>query len=306
MKKKNNKNFMNKGKFNSAYLFILPYASIFLVFIVLLLAISLLLSFTYYDSVNMPVFLGLKNYVTLFTQDTVFMQNALPNTFLYAVIVGPIGYMLAFFVAWVLAQLPKRFRNVAAIILYLPSLTGAVLISVVWKAVFSGDNRGYLNYLLLELGIINTPVQWLQNPTAITVIMIFVGLWSSMGIGFLAMLSGILNINQELYEAAYVDGMKNRFQEIIHITIPSMKPQMMFGAVMAIVSTFNSSGLGSALTGASPTPQYAGWLITDHMSDYAFARYEMGYASALSVVLLCIVMVFYFAANKFFGGDENA
>ena len=126
-----------------------------------------------------------------------------------------------------------------------------------------------------------------------------------MGIGFLAMLSGILNINQELYEAAYVDGMKNRWQEIVNITIPSMKPQMMFGAVMAIVNAFNTSGLGATLTGSSPTPQYAGWLITDHMSDYAFARMEMGYASAISVVLLMIVLVFYFIANHFFGGKSN-
>ena len=289
----------------TSYLFILPYASIFLVFIVLLLAISFLLSFTYYDSVNMPQFVGFSNYIVLFTQDTVFMQNALPNTIMYALIVGPGGYILAFLIAWVLAQLPKQFRNVAAIIIYLPSLVGSVLISVVWKTLFSGDSRGYLNYILLEFGIINAPVQWLQDPNAITWIMILVGLWSSMGIGFLAMLSGILNINAELYEAAYVDGMKTRFQEIIHITIPSMKPQMMFGAVMAIVNAFNSSGLGTALTGANPTPQYAGWLITDHMSDYAFARMEMGYASALSVVLLMIVMVFYFVANRFFGGKND-
>ena len=296
----------DKKKFDlSAYLFILPYAIIFLIFIVLLLVISLLLSFTYYDSVNVPSFIGFTNYITLFTQDTVFMQKSLPNTIMYALIVGPGGYVLSFIIAWVLAQLPKRFRNVAAIICYLPSLVGSVLISVVWKVVFSGDSRGYLNFILLELGILNEPYQWLQDSNVITWVVIIVGLWSSMGIGFLAMLSGILNINAELYEAAYVDGMKTRFQEIVHITVPSMKPQMMFGAVMAIVNAFNTSGLGSALTGASPTPQYAGWLITDHMSDYAFARMEMGYASAISVVLLMIVLVFYFIANHFFGVKAN-
>lgn len=293
-----------KRKFNTSYLFIAPYAIIFIVFVVLLILISFLLSFTYYDGVNMPHFVGLSNYVTLFTQDLDFMQAALPNTIKYALIVGPVGYMLAFFLAWVLAQLPRRFRNVAAIILYSPSLTGGVLISVVWKAMFSGDSRGYINYLLLNWGIINEPLQFLQDKTTIFIIMVFVGLWSSMGIGFLAMLSGILNSNREIYEAAYVDGMKNRFQEIVYITIPSMKPQMMFGAVMAIVSTFNSAGLASALTGASPTPQLAGWLISDHMQDYAFSRMEMGYASALSVVLLMLVLVFYFAANHFFKSDD--
>lgn len=293
-----------KKKFNSAYLFIGPYAIIFIVFVVLLILISFLLSFTYYDGVNMPHFIGLTNYVTLFTQDLDFMQSALPNTIKYALIVGPVGYMLSFFLAWVLAQLPRRFRNVAAIILYSPSLTGGVLISVVWKAMFSGDSRGYINYLLLNWGIINEPLQFLQDKTTIFIIMVFVGLWSSMGIGFLAMLSGILNTNREIYEAAYVDGMKNRFQEVVYITIPSMKPQMMFGAVMSIVSTFNSAGLASALTGASPTPQLAGWLISDHMQDYAFSRMEMGYASALSVVLLMLVLVFYFAANHFFKSDD--
>ena len=293
-----------RRRFNPSYLFIGPYAIIFLVFVVLLILISFLLSFAYYDGVNMPHFIGLTNYVTLFTQDLDFMQSALPNTIEYALIVGPVGYMLAFFLAWVLAQLPRRFRNVAAIILYSPSLTGSVLISVVWKAMFSGDSRGYINYLLLNWGIINEPLQFLQDKTTIFIIMVFVGLWSSMGIGFLAMLSGILNTNREIYEAAYVDGMKNRFQEIIYITIPSMKPQMMFGAVMAIVSTFNSAGLASALTGASPTPQLAGWLISDHMQDYAFSRMEMGYASSLSVVLLMLVLVFYFVANNLFRSDD--
>lgn len=293
-----------KRAFNTAYLFIGPYAIIFLIFVVLLILISFLLSFTYYDGVNMPRIIGLTNYVTLFTQDLDFMQSALPNTIKYALIVGPVGYMLAFFLAWVLAQLPRRFRNVAAIILYSPSLTGSVLISVVWKAMFSGDSRGYINYLLLNWGIVNEPLQFLQDKTTIFIIMVFVGLWSSMGIGFLAMLSGILNTNREIYEAAYVDGMKNRFQEIIYITIPSMKPQMMFGAVMAIVSTFNSAGLASALTGASPTPQLAGWLISDHMQDYAFSRMEMGYASSLSVVLLMLVLVFYFVANHLFKSDD--
>lgn len=293
-----------KRKFNTAYLFIGPYAIIFLVFVVLLIVISFLLSFTYYDGVNMPHFVGLSNYITLFTSDLDFMQSALPNTIKYALIVGPVGYMLSFFLAWVLAQLPRRFRNVAAIILYSPSLTGSVLISVVWKAMFSGDSRGYINYLLLNWGLTNEPLQFLQDKTTIFIIMVFVGIWSSMGIGFLAMLSGILNTNREIYEAAYVDGMKNRFQEVIYITIPSMKPQMMFGAVMAIVGTFNSAGLASALTGASPTPQLAGWLISDHMQDYAFSRMEMGYASSLSVVLLMLVLVFYFAANHFFRSED--
>ena len=135
-------------------------------------------------------------------------------------------------------------------------------------------------------------------------IMIFVSLWSAMGVGFLAMISGILNINDELYEAAYVDGMKNRFQEIFYITIPSMKPQMLFGAVMAIVNAFNMGWIGVSLSGANPTPEYAGQLITNHIEDYGFIRFEMGYAAAVSVVLLLIVYLFNKVAHKLFSEED--
>ena len=254
---------------------------------------------------NTPSFIGLRNYINLLTQDTDFMQFALPTTIRYALIVGPGGYMLSFLLAWILAQIPHKVRTVSAIIIYSPALTSGVLMTVVWRVLFSGDNRGYLNNVLLNLGVINTPVQWLQDPQTITVIMLFVGLWSSMGIGFLAMLSGILNINKEIYEAAYIDGLKNRWQEIFYITIPSMRPQMLFGAVMAIVSTFNAAGIASALTMSFPPPQLAGWLIVDHMNDFGFARFEMGYASALSVILLIIVLLFSRIAKRLFGGDKD-
>lgn len=295
----------NKNKFNTSFLFILPYALMFFTFVIVLIAISMLLSLTYFDTINFPQFIAFKNYVNLFTQDSEFMQYALPITIKYALIVGPGGYILSFFLAWCLAQLTKRLRTVLAIIIYSPALTSGALMAVGWRVLFSGDNRGYLNYLLLNLGLINEPLQFLQDANIVFGIMVFVGLWSSMGIGFLAMLSGILNINREMYEAAYIDGMKNRFQEIIYITIPSMKPQMLFGAVMAIVGTFNASGIASAITGAYPPPQYAGWLIVDHMNDYAFTKLEMGYASALSVILLLFCLVLNRLAYRVFGSEER-
>lgn len=291
--------------FNTSYLFVLPYFLIFFTFVVTLIVISVFLSFTYYDSINFPTWVGFKNYVALFTSDADFMQYAVPTTFKYALIIGPGGYALSFFMAWVLAQITHKLRTVIAIILYSPSLTNGILMAVIWKVMFSGDSRGYLNYYLLQLGFINEPVQWLQNGDFIFGIMIFVGIWSSMSVGFLAMLSGILNINKDLYEAAYVDGMKSRWQEIFYITIPSMKPQMLFGAVMALVGTFNASGLASTLSGSTPPPEYAGWLIVDHMNDFAFARFEMGYASAISVVLLLVVLLFNRVATKLFGQKEG-
>lgn len=282
-----------------------PYVLMFTLFITIPVVAAALLSLTYFNTVQAPTFVGLSNYIALLTQDDVFMQKVIPNTVTYAVVVGPGGYALSFVLAWMLAQIQHRARTVLALFIYAPSMVGGVFIAVVWRTFFSGDSTGYLNAALLSLGFIDAPVQWLQDPHYIMAIMIGVSLWSSMGVGFLAMLAGILNINEELYEAAYIDGMKTRFQEIFYVTIPSMRPQMLFGAVMAIVSTFTSGTIGVALTGSNPTPQYAGQLVVNHMEDYAFLRYEMGYASAVSVVLLLMVWVFSKVAYGLFADREK-
>lgn len=253
--------------------------------------------------INKPDFTGLLNYISLFTQDEVFLKYVLPNTFLYALIVGPGGYVLSFLLAWMLAQIQPIPRTVLALCIYTPSMLGQVFIGVIWKTIFSGDQSGWMNSILLRLGLIDTPIQFLLTKDYFMMIMIIVSLWSAMGIGFLAMISGILNIDQELYEAAYVDGLRNRFQEIIYITVPSMKPQMLFGAVMAIVNAFNMGWIGVTLSGANPTPEYSGQLITNHIDDYGFIRYEMGYAAAISVVLLLIVYAFNVIAHRLF--DEK-
>lgn len=273
----------------SSYLFLSPYLILFGLFIVLPVIMAIGLSLTDFNAVETPSFIGLKNYITLFTQDSVFMQYVLPNTIKFALIAGPVGYIMSFILAWMLAQIPKKPRTVLALILYSPSMTAGVAMTVVWTILFSGDQSGYLNSLLLNLGIINDPIQWLQSPQYLMLIMIIVTLWSSMGVGFLAMLAGVLNINSEIYEAGYIDGISNRFQEIIHITIPSMKPQMLFGAVMAVVGTFQAGGIGVSLSGTNPTPQYAGQLIVNHIEDFGFIRYEMGYAAAISVMLLLLI-----------------
>jgi multiple sugar transport system permease protein len=284
-----------------AFAMLLPYGILFSIFIAVPIAVAIYLSFTYFDLVQAPVFAGLYNYVTLLTQDTVFFKYVLPNTIQFALIVGPGGYVISFLLAWMLAQIQPAPRTVLALLLYMPSLAGGVFIGVLWRTIFSGNQSGYINAILLRWNLIQTPIQFLQSPDFLMGIMILVSLWSAMGIGFLAMLAGILNINEELYEAAYIDGLRNRFQEIIYITVPSMKPQMLFGAVMAVVGAFNNGAIGVALSGANPTPQYAGQLITNHIDDYGFLRYEMGYAAAVSVALLCIVWVFSKIAYTFFG-----
>ncbi len=203
--------------------------------------------------------------------------------------------------AWCLSQITPKLRTLLAIVIYSPSMTMGVSLTVLWSVIFSGNDAGYLNVILFNLGLINEPVLWLTNPDYLLTIMIIVSLWSSFGVGFLGMLSGLLNVNPELYEAASIDGIKNKFQEIFYITIPSMKGQMLFGAVMAIVGTFSSAGVGVALSGSNPTPQYAGQLIINHIDDYAYGRYEMGYAAALSVVLLLIILLFSKVAYTLFG-----
>ncbi len=246
-----------------AFGLLLPYGLLFSLFIAIPVAASIALSFTYFDVVQAPRWAGLANYITLLTQDTVFFQYVLPNTIQFALIIGPGGYVVSFILAWMLAQIQAIPRTIIALALYMPSMAGGVFISVIWRVMFSGNQAGYINALLLRFNLIEMPIQWLVDPKYIMGIMIFVSLWSAMGIGFLAMLAGILNINEELYEAAYVDGLKNRFQEIIYITIPSLKPQMLFGAVMAIVGAFNNGAIGVQLTGVNPTPENAGQMINE-------------------------------------------
>ncbi len=284
---------------------LLPYALMFATFILAPVMIAVGLSFTHFDVVNDPKFAGLENYLTLFTGDVVFMKYVLPNTVMYAIIVGIGGYVLSFLMAWVLAQVTPRARTLYSLAMYTPSMTGQLMVTIIFKAAFSGDQNGIVNAWLLQLRAIDQPIQWLIQPEHFMQIMIIVSLWSSMGIGFLSMLSGIMNIDQELYEAAYVDGLRNRAQEIIYITVPSMKPQMLFGAVMSIVGAFNMGWIGISLAGSNPTPEYSGQLIVNHIDDYGYLRYEMGYAAAVSVVLLCLVWICSQVANKLFTEKEE-
>lgn len=285
-------------------LFILPYLLAFLAFIAIPVAMGILLSFTYFNLLEPPRFISLNNYVSLFTTDSAFMQQIIPNTVKFALIVGPVGYILGFVLAWLLAQIQSKARTLLALLIYSPSMTAGVAMAVMWKIIFSGDESGYLNSILMNLNIIEGPIQWLTNPKYLMTIMIIVTLWSSMGIGFLAMLAGVLNIDKTLYEAAYIDGMSNKFQELFYITIPSMKPQMFFGAVMALISTFNAGSIGVQLSGQNPTPQNAGQLIVTHIDDFGFIRYDMGYAATISVVLLLMVYLFSIAARKLFTEKE--
>ncbi|MBR4501193.1 MAG: sugar ABC transporter permease [Clostridia bacterium] len=294
-----------RTKKSTPYLFLAPYLILFLVFIIIPTVMAIGLSFTNYNAVQTPQFVGLTNYINLLTQDTIFLQYVLPNTILFAVIVGPLGYLLAFFLAWSLSQLTRLPRTILALIIYSPSMTMGVAMTVMWRVVFLGDQSGIANYVLTQLGVITEPIVWMLNTQYILPIVIIVALWSSMGVGFLAMLAGLLNINAELYEAGAIDGIKNRIQEVFYITIPSMKPQMLFGAVMSIVGAFQAGNIGVMLTGSNPTPGYAAQLMVNHIDDYGFTRYEMGYAAAVSVALLALIYAFSFVARKLFAPKDE-
>ena len=287
----------------AGYIFVLPYAAMFVTFILAPVVMAVILSFTNFNAIQFPKFVGFLNYINVITGDEVFMKYVLPNTVKYALIVGVGGYVLAFLLAFGLANLPKAPRTVMALILYSPSMTTGVAMSVLWKILFTGDQTGYLNSWLMDIGVINEPIIWLTNSKFLLPIVIGIGLWSSMGVGFLSILAGLLNVDESLYEAAAIDGVKNRFQEMIYVTIPSMKPQMLFAAVMTIVGAFQNGTISTMLAG-NPTPGYSAQLIVNHIEDYGFIRYEMGYAAAVSVILLLIVQIFSSVSTKLFGEKD--
>lgn len=273
-----------------SYLFIAPFFAVFIVFIIVPIAAGVLLSFTYFNAIEFPSWVGWMNFQNLFSQDIIFLQHVLPNSFKFSLFVGPLGYICAFLLAWFIAQLPAALRMWYALAMYAPSLMGGVAIAVVWQVAFTGDRTGYINSFLLKFGLIEKPVLFLMDKDYLMNIMILVSIWGSMGIGFLALLAGILNVDKQLYEAGKIDGISSRLQEIWYITIPAMKPQMLFAGIISIVNTLKSGGVGTQMAG-NPTPDYAGQLMISHIDDYGFLRFELGYASAISVVLLVIMLL---------------
>lgn len=291
--------------YRASYMFIAPFVACFIIFIFIPVLSAIVLSFMYYNALETPHFVGWDNFRYMLSQDLILIKYALPNTITFALIVGPGGYICAFLLAWLISILPGVYRKWFTLALYTPSLAGLVAMSIIWTPLLSSDRIGYLNSFLLNAGLISEPVLWVTSKEHLMQSMVLVTLWKSMGIGFLAMLAGILNVNQELYEAGRLDGIRSRLEEIWYITIPSTKPQMLFGAVMAIVGSIQSSGIGTSLSGMNPTPQYAGHMIVSQIDDYGFKRFELGYATALSVMLLLIVYLGNKLANKLFGTKEG-
>lgn len=271
-----------------SYLFILPYCVLFATFILLPVLISIGFSFTSFNVLEPPKFVGWQNYVNLFFADEVFL-TAVKNTFLFAVITGPVGYFMALFIAWMINDIEnKKVRAFMTLLFYAPTISGQAFI--VWKYIFASDSYGFANAWLMKFGLIYSPNLWFEDETFIAPILIIVVLWMSMGTGFLSFIAGLQNVDQTLYEAGYIDGITNRFQELWYITLPSMKPQLMFGAVMTITNSFGIHDQLAALAGF-PSVNYAAHTVVSHLVDYGSIRFEMGYASAIATLLFLVMVL---------------
>ena len=262
-----------------------PFLLLFIVFTVLPVFLSILLSFTDFNMLQVPGWQGLNNYTRLFLEDEIFLL-ACKNTLVFACVTGPVSYLLSLLIAWFINELAPKIRAVVTLIFYAPSISGQVYL--IWATLFSGDSYGWVNATLIDLGIITSPILWFQNEEYVMTLCIVVALWTSLGTAFLSFIAGFQTIVRSLYEAGAVDGVKNRWQELWYITLPTMRPQMMFGAVLAITNSFGFGGVVTALCGF-PSVNYAAHTIMHHLDDYGGQRFEIGYASTIAVILFIIM-----------------
>ena len=273
--------------YRESYFLIAPYTLLFALFIIVPVIASIALSFTDFNMVNVPQFVGFENFSRLFLDDDVFLI-AVKNTMIFSFVTGPVCYLAALILAWFINELSPVFRSVMTFIFYVPSIVGNAF--YIWTFIFSGDRYGLLNGFLLNIGAIKEPIHWLTDSNYMLGVIIIVQMWMSLGAGFLSFIAGLQSVDKSMYEAGALDGIKRRWQELWHITLPSMKPQLMFGAVMQIASSFGVGSVCSALAGF-PSTNYAAHTIVLHAEDVGTLRYEMGYASAVSVVLFLIMII---------------
>ena len=269
-----------------AYVMIAPYVLVFTLFTVLPVLLSILISFTDFNMLQTPNIVWFDNYINLFFADDIFLI-ACKNTFIFACIVGPASYLMSFLVAWFINELPPKIRSIVTLVFYAPSISGQVY--MIWGVLFSADSAGWANATLMEIGYINEPVAWFKDAKYVMPLCIVVALWTSLGVTFLSFIAGLQGVDRSLYEAGAVDGVKNRWQELWYITLPSMKPQLMFGAVMAITSSFGFGGVVTALCGF-PSVDYAAHTIMHQLEDYGGQRFEIGYSSAIATILFLVMI----------------
>lgn len=274
------------GRNKTAYLMIAPFMILFFIFTVFPVILSIFLSFTQFNMLEMPEWIFMDNYIRLFLDDDIFM-TACQNTLVFAAITGPVSYLMSLLIAWFINELTPKIRALVTLVFYAPSISGSVYL--IWQTIFSDDSYGYANAWLMELGIITDPILWFHDEDYVMGLCIVVALWTSLGTSFLSFIAGLQTIDKSLYEAGAVDGVKNRWQELWYITLPTMKPQLMFGAVMSITGSFGFGSIVTALAGF-PSVNYAAHTIMHHLEDYGGQRFEVGYSSAIAVVLFAVMV----------------
>lgn len=273
-------------KNKTAYFMIAPFMILFFLFTIIPVFLSLVLSFTSFNMLEWPKFIFMDNYITLFLDDELFI-TALKNTLIFAAITGPVSYILSFVVAWFINELSPKIRAIVTLIFYAPSISGNVYL--IWATLFSSDTYGWANAILMKLGFIDTPILWFQNAKYVMPLCIIVALWMSLGTAFLSFIAGLQGISKSLYEAGAIDGVRNRWQELWYITLPSMKPQLMFGAILSITGAFGFGPVVTALAG-NPSVDYVAYTLNHHLTEYQGTRWEVGYASAISFLLFLMMI----------------
>ncbi len=270
----------------AGYFMVAPFFILFFIFTVVPVILSIFFSFTTFNLLEAPVWAGVDNYLRLFLDDDIFI-TAVKNTLIFAIVTGPVSYILSLFVAWFINELSPRMRAIVTLIFYAPSISGAVY--QIFGIFFSSDRYGYVNAIMIDMGFIVEPIQWFQNATYVMPLCILVALWTSLGVTFLSFIAGLQTIDSSLYEAGAIDGIKNRWQELWYITLPTMKPQLMFGAVMSITGAFGFGGIVTALAGF-PSVDYCAHTIMHHLEDYGGQRFEVGYSSAIATILFFMMI----------------
>ena len=270
----------------AAYIMVAPYMLIFSCFTVLPVVLSILISFTDFNLLEPPTIVWFETYIRLFLDDDLFLTAA-QTTLIFAAVVGPVSYFMSLLIAWFINELSPKIRAIVTLIFYAPSISGQVYL--VWATLFSSDQYGWANAWLMELDIISKEIAWFQDADYVMPLCIVVALWTSLGTAFLSFIAGLQGIDKAQYEAGAVDGIKNRWQELWYITLPNMKPQLMFGAVMAITQSFGFGGVVTALCGF-PSVDYAAHTIVHHLEDYGSMRFEIGYSSTIAVVLFVVMI----------------
>lgn len=295
MKKKAFLTKLNEQKWS--YLFIAPGVILFLVFIVGPLIASFYWSFTDYNGMHAPRWVGLENYRNIFFHDPRFWKSV-GNTVFYTVGVIPLGVVLSLLLAIAVDQ-HIRFKNFFRIIYFIPSVTSVIALSVIWKWLFAGEKYGLINHFLIMMGL--KPIDWLMSPVWTLPAIMIMSVWAAIGYNMIIFLAGLQTIPTTVYEAADIDG-ANIWDKFRYITLPLLKPTMVFVVLIGFIVSFQvferiyimtgtEFGIGGVLDGALTVVAY--------LYDMGFRKFQMGYASALGYIIFAVILVITIINIKF-------